>query len=608
MLVKYGTMGATKLGEAVILMKSTGSHVRKLAPGLEKTARLSPPPEPLSAQRPGSANTARQLASAPAFVAQMQRRCGNQATIRYLTGSRPTHDHPPVQCKINISPMIITLDDEFTERIAEYNELAEDAPLSTKINTLSEIERACFRWFMNRQSDDLEEDPEAPPMRTLMDLLHGERHALVQQSVTGGHAAAEDSDLPIAGFDRLDEEAQRKVRGMWGKLIQDSGSVRIVEKEGHGGFRMRMLTEFSRMLESHFGRGLLERINESDKKIEISPFSVAKDVGASAAASPAGDHTEQAKLKRLSGQPKDKDKYKEIRLDGLTKQERISALDNMRRERPDQLGVMLILQGKPEQYYAFGQGTDVKVTMPSDLKESSYYYGNRLIDTGGKELIAPAFSTLTHELGHAFHMQQGTKTDSASELMEYIDDQDHLEAWSNMEEYINIQGTENPFRSEYGLGERHGHENIPLLIMNKLQGRLLEACRWLDGKTDLDSQYKQEMESELTKLSAFVYANWTDEHNLKQAKQNVGNLPRRLEQMYAVALERQQLDRIASDEESRGIRRSAPIPIPGSDETEQDSFRPGGLMDSNMERYAEQLERQKQLHNLRAKYYNKLGI
>ncbi|XOK61853.1 hypothetical protein ACJ7K1_01590 [Paenibacillus elgii] len=590
------------------MMKSTGSPARKPMPGLEKPERHSPPPGPLYTQRRGSSNTARQLASAPVFVAQMQQRFGNQATIRYLTGSRHTHAHPPVQCKISMSPMIIRLDDDFTERIAEYNELTEDAPLFTKINVLSEIERACFHWFVHRQSDDLQEDPEAPQMRTLMDLLHDERQALVKQSVTEGNPTAEDSDLPIAGFEQLDEEAQRKAREIWGKLIQDSGSIRIVEKEGHGDFKMQMLTEFSRILESHFGRELMGRINESDKKIEISPFSVAKDVGVTAAASPVGDNKEHAKLKRLSGQPKDRDKYKEIRLDGLTKQERVSALNDMRRERPERLGVVLILQERPEQYYAFGEGTDVKVTMPSDVKESSFYYGNRLVDTAGKELIAPAFSTLTHELGHAFHMQQGTKTDNAGELMEWIDDQDNLEAWSNMEEYINIQGTENPFRSEYGLGERHGHENIPLLLMNKLQARLLEAVRWLDGNTDLDSEYKQEMDSEITNLSAFVYANWTDELKLKQAKQQVGNLPLLLKQMCAEALERQRLDRIASDEESRGLHRSAPIAIPGSNETEQDSFRPGGPVESNMDRYAEQFERQKQQHNLRAKYYNKLGI
>ncbi|MFB0843849.1 hypothetical protein [Paenibacillus oleatilyticus] len=583
------------------MMKSTGSAVRKRMPGLET-------PEPLYTQRRGSSNAARQLASAPAFVAQMQQRFGNQATIRYLTGSRHTHAQPPLQCKINMSPMIIRLDDDFTERVAEYNELAETVPLSIKINMLSEIERACFHWFVHRQSDDLQEDPEAPQMRTLMDLLHIERQALVKQSVTEGNPTAEDSDLPIAGFEQLDEEAQRKAREIWGKLIQDSGSIRIVEKEEHGDFKVQMLTEFSRILESHFGRELMGRINESDKNIEISPFSVAKDVGVTAAASPVGDNKEHAKLKRLSGQPKDRDKYKEIRLDGLTKQERVSALNDMRRERPEQLGVVLILQERPEQYYAFGEGTDVKVTMPSDVKESSFYYGNRLIDTVGKELIAPAFSTLTHELGHAFHMQQGTKTDNAGELMEWIDDQDNLDAWSNMEEYINIQGTENPFRSEYGLGERHGHLNIPYLISHRLQEQVGEWYGWLDGKTDLDHQSKEAIETEISELSKLIYADWTDEQKLMEAKQRMKHLPRLLEQMYAEALERQRLERIASDEESMGIRRSAPIAIPGSDEREQDSFRPGGPVESNMDRYAEQFERQKQQHNLRAKYYNKLGI
>ncbi|GMX64748.1 hypothetical protein Elgi_40170 [Paenibacillus elgii] len=583
------------------MMKSTGSPVRKPMPGLETL-------EPLYTQRRGSSNAARQLASAPAFVAQMQQRFGNQATIRYLSGSRHTYAHPPVQCKINMSPMIIRLDDDFTERIAEYNELAEAAPLSMKINMLSEIERACFHWFVHRQSDDLQEDPEAPQMRTLMDLLHMERQALVKQSVTEGNPTAEDSDLPIAGFEQLDEEAQRKAREIWGKLIQDSGSIRIVEKEGHGDFKLKMLTEFSRILESHFGRELMGRINESDKKIEISPFSVARDDGVTAAASPVGDNMEHAKLKKLSGQPRDKDKYKEIKLDGLAKQERISALNDMRREGPDQLGVVLILQGRPEQYYAFGEGTDVKVTMPSDVKESSFYYGNRLVDTAGKELIAPAFSTLTHELGHAFHMQQGTKTDNAGELMEWIDDQDNLDAWSNMEEYINIQGTENPFRSEYGLGERHGHLNIPYLISQRLQKQVGEWYGWLDGKTDLDRQSKEAIETEISELSKLIFADWTDEQKLMEAKQRMKHLPRLLEQMYAEALERQRLDRIASDEESMGIRRSAPIAIPGSDEREQDSFRPGGPVESNMDRYAEQFERQRQQYHMRAKYYNKLGI
>lgn len=481
--------------------------------------------------------------SSPILLKQMLPRLGNQGAVRQLSsgGAR----QPVIQRKIDLSPSTISLDDRFIERVSAYNEIGDDAPLHEKINALSVAEREVFQWFTTRNSDDLEEDPEAVQMRKLMDLLHRERHTLVDQSIRNDDHEREE-DLPIAGFDALDPEIKQRVRRMWKELVKNEGKIKITElqdKKGetiaHDGFSTKVLAEFSRMLESEFGRSLLTRINESDKTITIAPFKVGD--GGVFAATPTSP--ESANLRMLNGEPEEdrKSLYKEIVLDDLNKEQRIALVNGLRRENKDQQGVALVL-GSKKQYYAFGEGSDVKVTMPSDLTESSLHYENRLIDSQDHELIAPIFSTLNHELGHAAHMQEGAVTSKAKSMMELVDDRDSLGGWSNMEEYINIKGTENALRKEYGLGERKGHINMPLVLKDQLRDRIYALEDEYNDKKELKQAYRKPLTQAIEDLITFVSQNWADERKFKEAKTRVKQLPETMKLLYEEALAKQEED------------------------------------------------------------------
>ncbi|XID90760.1 hypothetical protein ACF3MZ_19760 [Paenibacillaceae bacterium WGS1546] len=551
--------------------------------------------------------------SSPMLLQRMLPRLGNQAAVRQMSANGS--QKPVIQRKINISPFTISLHPDFVDLVSEYNQIEDEAPLHEKINGLSVVERAVFQWFTTRNSKDLEEDEEAVQMRKLMDLLHVERHTIVERSIEN-EDHEQNGDLPIAGFDTLDRDIQQKVRKMWKDLVKNEGKIQITEEQRkgektivHDGFSTQVLAEFSRMLESEFGRSLLARINESDKTITISPFQVGD--GGVFAASPTSPDSESSHLRKLPKEPDQDQKplFNEIILDDLNKEQRIALINGLRRENRDQLGVALVL-GDKTQYYAFGAGSDVRVTMPSNLSESSLHYENRLIDAADHELIAPIFSTLNHELGHAAHMQEGTVTGQAGSLMGLIDERDSLDGWSNMEEYINIKGTENALRNEFDLGERKGHINTPYVLKEEMLEQIMTIEKDIKKKTDLKAEYKEPLLEAIDELFSFVAENWVDEQKFKEAKERVKRLPARMEEMHRQALVKQEEDERTKVELALGIKRSEPIPIPkpkpksGSDDEEMIV---GGPPRTSVGEYIEQHQESRR-QNFRSKYFSKLGL
>jgi uncharacterized Zn-binding protein involved in type VI secretion len=70
---------------------------------------------------------------------------------------------------------------------------------------------------------------------------------------------------------------------------------------------------------------------------------------------------------------------------------------------------------------------------------------------------SPGHSVLNHELGHARNNALGQNASKAPTPRGFESDR-----WTNMEEYNNINNHDNPYRDEWGLPQRTGHDDVPL--------------------------------------------------------------------------------------------------------------------------------------------------
>jgi hypothetical protein len=106
-------------------------------------------------------------------------------------------------------------------------------------------------------------------------------------------------------------------------------------------------------------------------------------------------------------------------------------------------------------------GADSEIAVPSHMSDIEYAFqdaGYTAAGAEGRDILAPAFLTYGHELGHATNNQRG-------ELRTQIDAAHYAVAanqgWDNAEEEHTIRHVENPLRAEHGLTPRQWHRGGP---------------------------------------------------------------------------------------------------------------------------------------------------
>jgi|GEM_PF-3835095 len=425
------------------------------------------------------------------------------------------------------------LDPALRDLAADYNTLDDHTTLTTRIARLAAVERAVYDWFAAHPAPDLNATPAAAPVQQLMNAVRAERQRVVDRSVLVDQDQNQDAGaLPIAGFETLTAEMQQEIRGIWRNLIAgNAGNIRITQTEDagtdtervHAGFQQKVLVEFSRLLESEFGRGLVRTINAGAHQVVIEPFFHADDRGKSFAASPT-DNDGRDNLVELADAPAADQlaHYPDVVLTGRSKAERLQAVNRLNHNPPDgQLGVRLV-DDASSRYYQFGAGGAVKVTMPADFADSTQENESRLMSTGRNELVAPQFVTLGHELGHATHIQRGTATQQAISVAGFIGPAADLDDYlGNREEYINIEGNENPLRAGYGLGARKGHINQPYELKERMLAQLDAWRTWYAGLTPDEHRRADgpRLVAKINRVETFVNTQWATPTGLRKAQQ-----------------------------------------------------------------------------------------
>jgi hypothetical protein len=409
-----------------------------------------------------------------------------------------------------------------------YNNLSDEIPLGERMAALSAVEHEAYAWLTANKAPDLGEVDGSPAVRQLMDSAKDERLKIVERSVE----KPEQGQIPVAGFEQLEQEEQQQIGAIWQGLVSGQGKIKIIDTDHetqnkYPGFSLQILTEFSRLLEGKYGRTLVKELSESDHRVVIEPFTLRSDSKRSLAAGLLNpDDAENNSLERLPRLPEEAQaaEYPEVDITQLDAAQRV-ALFNELKPQPGQLGVILVDNGVPA-YYKFGKGADVRVMVPTNLNDKSDLKESRMADPAGNELATPVFIALGHELGHGRHMQRGTVTRGVDLAGIFKAQGDRNDYAGNAEEYINIQGTENALRTEHGLGQRRGHYSIPYLQYQQM----LEQCNtWIDWAETADELLKLPMYQQiLQSLCATEYTlktGWADPPQLANLRRTFKALP-----------------------------------------------------------------------------------
>jgi hypothetical protein len=480
------------------------------APGFARRAEAS-----------GLKQTMQRLNARPSIVAQhgLAARLARPSPLqRSRNSSRWTHGlaqrglHPApvqrvaapsavVQCWLDPQLLAGRTQDNRTKALAKlalaYNANRKGKNRTTRINQLDALHVAILQWLDALDAPDQNVHANALWAKDLLNAVQVEHQQLVRASI-----GANDANPPVANFAALAPDVQKFVRHTWQTLVAGTGNVRITEAENythsatsapttrqHAGFRIEVLAQFARLLNTTTGRDIVRQVNAStngQRLVTIKPgFAVAQGGGPAAefAAGPATNNgadklteidiaTKLAPFKGTKNASKKRAAYlaKFVNLDlGAIHdpKAKAAAIYAARRANPGKIGIRMA--GK---YYLFGAGTAVDVTITRDIRDAEDHHTARFVDDQRNEIPTPNFITLGHELGHAAHMMGGVALGDdqvSSHLLGQVGVTGPEEAnWSNMEEYGNIHSVENALRGDYGLKPRYGHINQAFVQKKRL--------------------------------------------------------------------------------------------------------------------------------------------
>lgn len=193
--------------------------------------------------------------------------------------------------------------------------------------------------------------------------------------------------------EQITETEFAALQAVWDKLSDGSGNVKIVESDDkggdHKGFKDKILGYFGKMMEQPKGRALVAGLVNGSQTVTVGPTSSKQIANAARGA---------GSLENADG--------------------------------------------------TAGTGGTTTIRMDPDLTDTSIV----VFDKTGKEIAAPVWSILAHELIHAEHNAAGRNKRNLAATDG---------AYSNREEEETIATgsgvTENALRAEHGMPDRHGH-------------------------------------------------------------------------------------------------------------------------------------------------------
>jgi hypothetical protein len=338
--------------------------------------------------------------------------------------------------------------DGIQQEIDKYNKLEEGSKSFIErkavLQQLSLVETMIFQWFNNHMKVDLDVETTAVNMKFLMNGAQTERINLVARSVN-----EKDEEPPVAGFDSLHPTTQQRVTLIWKKLLAGSG----IKITGDKNFEIKVLADFSRLLQLQMGRRLIAGIMITDKGLVITPTTMA---AGKFVARP--NDAEKESLYKIDPEKVDTSLFLDLDYRKKNQAQRLDILQDLRVKDPTSTGVKITSE-KGIEYFAFNEGTGSTLPVPVDAKDAMQHNSSRMSDEKGNEIIAPTFINLGHELGHVLRSAQGMSASNEGDKLISHGFPD-VEQPDRPEEFFNIEGVENPLRLEAGILPRHGHGNV----------------------------------------------------------------------------------------------------------------------------------------------------
>jgi len=378
-----------------------------------------------------------------------------------------------------------------------FNSAARSAARQKALIKLGQVERAVYEWFGEHGGRDRDAmaDPEWAAMREFLNQLQDERIGLVELALDDGGVP------PLANFDQLAEEEQQVVRGIWADLVskKDERSKTGIDIQGPKAARIRILADFSRLLETATGRMVVGGLSGDRPKLTITPSSKAK---AKFAASPVDEALEGLLAVE---QPGSGEQFVSLNLSKASVLERKLAINDVRVSNPKADGVSVIMDGVTR-HFSFNKGTASTVTVPEGARDTAAKPWSLAIGVADEAIIAPTFVNLGHELGHALRALHGivAKKDETSTTL--LGHAFHgVKSELRPEEFFNIDAIENRIRRDAHLALRGAHEDWVgrevLRMFNALETVEKTAKRALDLAPDAlkpDIKRLEAQRSELT--------------------------------------------------------------------------------------------------------------
>lgn len=327
-----------------------------------------------------------------------------------------------------------------------------EAERRAALKTLHEIELAVYGFFDSLNFADLDVAPANIDMKRLMNSVQDERRRLAVISLK-----EKDKNPPVANFDQLQLDEQQKITLIWNNLRKNSG----IKIEGDQAFRETVLADFARLIENQFGRDLVHRIVIEKNALVITPTTLEKG---KFVASPIDNETEGFTL--LPEAPEDTENYVKVNPATLTENEKVSLFRRIRITSPDKKGVAL-KSASGYEFYKFGGGSRSQLPFPANARDAAENVSSRLLGSGNREVIAPTFVILAHELGHVLRSLLGISASKAGS--EFIETAFGGKVTSDRpEEFFNINDIENAVRAENRISAREGHSNLYVQVTGLL--------------------------------------------------------------------------------------------------------------------------------------------
>ena len=131
------------------------------------------------------------------------------------------------------------------------------------LSMLGRVERWVYDWFSTHADRDVLVDPEWAAMRQFLNQIQDERIALVEMDI---------DDPPLANFAELEKTDQEHVRRIWADLVSEKHwwNKTGIAIEGTKAARVRILADFSRLLETETGRMVVGALS-AGPKLTITP-------------------------------------------------------------------------------------------------------------------------------------------------------------------------------------------------------------------------------------------------------------------------------------------------------------------------------------------------